>query len=329
MKLNAIRIAVAAVLAPATLAITPATAAEKFPQKPIRIIVPFLAGGAVDTTARLLAQGLDDKLGESIIVENRAGAGGTIGADAVAKADADGHTMLFTAQGPLVINPFLFENLPYDAQNDLDPISIVLEAPNVLAVAPESDIQELADLKQGRDGSDAPRTYATQGLGTTGHITGVMLENASGYPLQHIPYKGFGPVLTDVVGGRVDMLITDTFNIVPRTRSGELRAVAVAAAERSPALPDVPTFAEQGQPDVVAGPWFVLALPAGVPNDVKQTITQAVHEVAQSGELTERITDLGAVSRTTPNPDDAAEFVRSEYTRWGDAIREGGVQPAN
>lgn len=303
--------------------------AAAYPEKPVRIIVPFLAGGAVDVVARELAEGLSREFGQSVIVENRAGAGGTIGADAVAKSAADGYTLLFTAQGPLVINPFLLDSLPYDAQQGFAPISIVLEAPNVMAVRPDSPLRTPADLIQAGSAADARVTYGTQGLGTTGHITGAMIAHATGINMEHVPYKGFGPVLTDVIGGRVDALITDTFNVVPRARSGELRAVAVAAAERSPALPDTPTFAEAGYPSIVAGPWFALVAPADTPEEVQNTLARAVHQVANSGSLAQRINDLGARSRTTPEAADAAAFVDSEYQRWGDAIRAGGVRPAN
>lgn len=320
------RILPALALGLALIAQTPAHAqqpSQQYPHKPVHIVVPFLAGGAVDVVARLMAEGLGKELGQSVVVENRAGAGGTIGADSVAKSAADGYTLLFTAQGPLVINPFLLDKLPYDALGDFAPISIVLEAPNVLAVMPTSEVKQFADMKA----KSVPVTYATQGLGTTGHITGAMIQTASGVEMQHVPYRGFGPMLTDVIGGRVDSLITDTFNVVPRVRSGELRAVAVAAAERSPALPDTPTFSEEGYPTVVAGPWFALVAPAGTPDDVQKTLAAAVHKVSATGELAERIRDLGAISRTTPMPQDAADFVRSEYKRWGDAIQEGGVRP--
>lgn len=320
------RILPALALGLALIAQTPAHAqqpSQQYPHKPVHIVVPFLAGGAVDVVARLMAEGLGKELGQSVVVENRAGAGGTIGADSVAKSAADGYTLLFTAQGPLVINPFLLDKLPYDALGDFAPISIVLEAPNVLAVRPTSEVKQFADMKA----KSVPVTYATQGLGTTGHITGAMIQTASGVEMQHVPYRGFGPMLTDVIGGRVDSLITDTFNVVPRVRSGELRAVAVAAAERSPALPDTPTFSEEGYPTVVAGPWFALVAPAGTPDDVQKTLAAAVHKVSATGELAERIRDLGAISRTTPMPQDAADFVRSEYKRWGDAIQEGGVRP--
>ena len=306
-----------------------APAAASFPEKPVRIIVPFLAGGAVDIVARELAEGLSREFGQSVIVENRAGAGGTIGADAVAKSAADGYTLLFTAQGPLVINPFLLDSLPYDAQQAFAPISIVLEAPNVMAVRADSPLRTPADLIHAGKPANARVTYGTQGLGTTGHITGAMIAHATGINMEHVPYKGFGPVLTDVIGGRVDTLITDTFNVVPRVRSGELHPVAVAASERSPALPDTPTFAEAGYPTVVAGPWFALVAPAKTPKEVQSTLARAVHQVAGSGSLAQRILDLGARSRTTTDAADAASFVDSEYQRWGDAIRAGGVRPAN
>jgi tripartite-type tricarboxylate transporter receptor subunit TctC len=297
---------------------------EHYPTKPIRMVVPFLPGGAVDIMARLIGQHLGERFGQPVIVDNRAGAGGTIGADLVAKSAADGHTLLFTAQGPLVMNPFLMKKLPYDAQTAFAPVSVVAEAPNVLAVSPAMPVRTVREfVAYGKQHPDK-MTFATQGLGTTGHVTGVMMNQRMGLALIHVPYKGFPSMFTDVVSNRVGMLLTDTFNVVPRVRSKELVAIAVAANKRSSVLPDVPTFAESGYPDVVAGPWFSIVAPAGTPMQIRKRLATEVAEILKLPAVAAKFKDLGSETRGS-TPEQFEVFLKAEYKRWGDTIRTGGI----
>jgi tripartite-type tricarboxylate transporter receptor subunit TctC len=298
--------------------------AARYPSKPIRIVVPFQAGGAVDIMARQIGQHLAEKLGQSVVIDNRAGAGGTMGADAVAKAAPDGYTLLFTAQGPLVMNPFLMKQLPYDAATAFAPISVVAQAPNVVAINPALPPRTLAEFIAYGKAHPDKMTFATQGLGTTGHITGVLIGRATGLALTHVPYKGFPGMFTDVVSGRVGMMITDTFNIVPRVRSHELVAIAVSSDRRSSVLPDVPTFAEGGYPDVVAGPWFSLLAPAGTPMALREQLAADIAQILKLPAVVGQLRDLGADPMgSSPREFDA--FYKSEYKRWGDIIRAAGI----
>ena len=303
-----------------------AQAKDAYPVRPVRIIVPFLAGGAVDLVARILGQGLSARLGQNFVVDNRGGAGGTIGADAVAKAAPDGHTLLFTAQGPLVINPFLMKQLPYDPQTAFAPISVVVEAPNVLTVHPPAPFGTVSEFVAYGKANPQSMTFGSQGVGTTGHITGGMITQQTGVQLTHIPYKGFPPMLTDVLGGRVLMMLTDTVNVVPRIKAKELVAVAVAGEKRSTVLPDVPTFAESGYPGIVAGPWFSLLAPAGTPMELRDRLAAEVRRILATPEVASQLTTLGVEVRGT-TPQQFETFLKSEYERWGDAIRASGITP--
>lgn len=295
-----------------------------YPHQPVKVVFPFLPGGAGDMIARLVSENLSQRLGQQFVVENRSGAGGTIGADAVAKASPDGYTLLFAPQGPFVINPFLMKDLPYDPLKAFAPVSVVVEAPNVLAINPQLPFRTVADFIAYAKAHPEKMTYASQGIGTTGHITGAMINKQVGIELTHVAYKGFPPMLADVLSGRVGMMITDTINILPRVRSKELEPIAVAGAKRSPMLPNVPTFAESGYPGVVAGPWFSMVAPAGTPLEIREKLAREIHAVLQIPAVNSRLTDLGVEVRGT-QPKEFEAFLKSEYKRWGDAIRAAGI----
>lgn len=297
---------------------------SQYPVRPVKIIVAFLPGGAVDLVARMVSEQLAARLKQPFVVENRAGAGGTIAADFVAKAAPDGYTFLFTAQGPLVINPFLMDNLPYDAEVAFAPVSVVVEAPNVLAINPSLPFRTVKDFIAFAKKQPEKMTFASQGLGTTGHITGAMINSQAGIELTHVPYKGFPPMLVDVLAGRVGMMLTDTINVLPRIRNNELVAVAVAASTRSPMLPDVPTFAESGYPGIVAGPWFSLLAPAGTPLTLREKLSAEIRAILGVAAVQQRLKDLGVDVRGT-TPQQFEVFLKSEYKRWGDAIRAAGM----
>jgi len=298
---------------------------ETWPERPVRVIVPFLAGGSIDVVARTLAKELSVRYGQQFIVDNRAGAGGTIGADQVAKSSPDGYTFLLTAQGPLVINPFIMPSLPYDAQNAFDPVSLIVYAPNVLVGSPKSGLDSFDAFMSRAKSSSNPLTYGTQGVGTTGHITGALLEQVLDISLTHVPYNGFPPVLTDVMSDRVNLLIADTVNVGERVKTSNLHPIAVAAQKRSSVLPEVPTFAELGHPDVVSGPWFSILAPAGTPSAIRDNLAAAIKQLLDVPEVEERFQSMG-LDKVGSTPDELKAYIAEEYDRWGGVIKKAGIE---
>jgi tripartite-type tricarboxylate transporter receptor subunit TctC len=302
----------------------PAQAKDAWPSKPIHFIVPFAAGGSIDVLARLMGRHLEARLGQSFVIENRTGAGGTVGTDVVARAPADGYTFLFTAQGPLVLNPFLMKRLPYNAETDFAPVTVVAEAPNVLVTNQKFPASNLSELPAFAKSNPDKMTFATQGVGTTGHVTGELINQQIGMGLTHVAYQGFPPALVDVLAGRVGMMIGDTINLVPRIRSGQLRPIAIASAKRSSVMPEVPTFAEAGHPEIVSGPWFAVLAPAGTDIEIRRKLADEMREILAKTEVQEKLKELGVESRgLTPEEFDA--YLKAEYKRWGAVIRKAGI----
>jgi tripartite-type tricarboxylate transporter receptor subunit TctC len=315
-------IAVASLLVPLA---SQAQGRDKYPSRPITMIVPYLAGGSGDLLARMVGQHLTQRSGQTVIVENRVGAGGTIGAAAVAKAAPDGYTLLFTSQGPLTINPFLLKSIPYDGATAFAPISVVVEAPNVLVVNPQMPVSSLKELIAYGKQNPAAMTFATQGVGNTGHITGLIVNQQTGMKLAHIPYKGYPPMYVDVAASRVGMMIADTLLVVPHVRSKELKPIAIAAEKRSSVLPEVPTFKESGYPEIVSGPWFAMLAPAGTPMEVRRYLSNQVKEILKIPAVAERMKELGAEPRGT-SPEEFEAFYKAEYKRMGDIITSAGIK---
>ena len=297
---------------------------DAWPSKPIRFVVPFAAGGSIDVLARLMGRHLEARLAQSFVVENRTGAGGTVGADFVARSPADGYTFLFTAQGPLVLNPFLMKRLPYNAESAFAPVTVVAEAPNVLVTNQEFPVSNFLELRTFAKSNPDKMTFATQGIGTTGHVTGELINQQTGIGLTHVAYQGFPPALTDVLAGRVGMMIADTINLLPRIRSGQLRPIAIASAKRSSVLPEVPTFAEAGQPEIVSGPWFAVLAPAGTSIDIRRKLADEMRHVLGQREVQDKLRELGVESRGS-TPEQFDSYQKAEYKRWGAVIQKAGI----
>jgi tripartite-type tricarboxylate transporter receptor subunit TctC len=309
------------------LLIVPASQAQtrdKYPSRPVTMIVPYLAGGSGDLLARMIGQHLTQRTGQTIIVENRVGAGGTIGAAAVAKAAPDGYTLLFTSQGPLTINPFIMKSIPYDGATAFAPITVVVDAPNVLVVNPQMPVHSIKELIAYGKQNPAAMTFATQGVGNTGHITGLMINQQTGMKLAHVPYKGYPPMYVDVAASRVGMMIADTLLVVPHVKSKELIPLAVAAEKRSSVLPDVPTFRESGI-DIVSGPWFAMLAPAGTPIEVRRFLANQVKEILKIPAVAERMKELGAEPRGS-SPEEFEAFYKAEYKKMGEVISSAGIK---
>ena len=244
----------------------------------------------------------------------------------MAKAQPDGYTLIFTVQAPIVSAPFLMKQMPYDPLTAFAPVALIAEAPNVMLVHPGMPFRTVTEFIAYARTKPNELSYASQGQGTTGHITGAMINQLAGTKLVHVPYKGFPPMLADVKTGRVAMMFVDTINALPRIRSKELIAIAIAADRRSAVLPDVPTFAENGYADIVSGPWFAMFAPAGTPADIIKTLSVEVREALKLPAVAARLRDLGVEVKGS-TPAELAQYMKADYQRWGEYIRAAGVTP--
>ena len=272
---------VAAWLATASLI---AAAAPAYPDKPVTLVVPFPPGGATDTLGRILARGLGERLGQSVVIDNRAGAGTVIGATAVARAAADGYTLLISSNTTFTVNPALREKLSYDPQQNFEGIGVVGTAPLVILAnkaLPVQNVKELVALARSKPGQIS---YGSFGNGTTSHLAGEMLKLITGIDLLHVPYKGSAPAMTDLIGGQVQLTIDTNVAALPMLQAGKVKALAVTTPKRSPSMPDVPTVAEAGYPDYEMVPWIAIVAPRGLPVPVREALTKALADtVADAG----------------------------------------------
>lgn len=315
----------ACVLAAAAALPAPAWA-QRFPERPVSFVVPFPPGGPTDAMARVLATALTEALGQSVIVENKAGAGGNIGADFVARARPDGYTIMFGTSGPLAINRHLYRKIGYDPQTSFAPIIRVGHLPNVLVVNPATragTVQELIAQDRARPGS---LDYASSGNGASSHLAGVLFNKMAGTSLQHIPYKGTGPALNDLLAGQVHMTFTDILTAMPYIKAGKLKAIGVATEKRSQAMPDIPTIAEQGLPGYDVSVFFGVVAPAGTPGDRIETLNAAFRKALGS----ERIRKLFAEQGLEPAPDltpaGLSAFIAQEVAKWKTVVEASGAQ---
>jgi len=312
-------------LAVAALVVATAPGAAEYPDHVVRIINPYPPGGSVDVMARLLAQKLSDEMGQQFIVETRAGAGGNTGAESVAKSEPDGYTLLFTAPGPLVINPTLYRNgLGYDPAKDFAPIALFGTTPLVLMVAnsvPAKNVQELIALAKAKPGT---LDFGSAGIGTTPHLAGELFKTMAGIDITHVPYRGTGPALADLIGGHIQMFFDLLPTSVPQIKAGKVRAIGNAGATRPAALPDLPTIAEQGLPGFSANSWWGFVAPAKMPEPAKARLIAAVKKVLQSPDVIKRIRDLGGEPGNAFGPD-FGTFMQAEAKKWGDVIRKSGA----
>ncbi len=300
-------------------------ARAEYPQKPIKIVVTFLAGGSADVLARIVAPKLEAAWKQPIIVENRAGAGGNLGAEVVARSEPDGYTLMFTPPPPLSINPFLYKNMPFEPEKAFAPVSVLGVMPNILLVAPHVPAKNLKELIAYAKANPGKLTYGSQGVGSTPHLTGVMLAKAAGIDIVHVPYRGFPPVLQDLLGSRIDFAFADASNSLPQIKGGSLRAFAVASPKRFPGLPDTPTLIEAGFPDFQSATWMSFSAPAGTPDAVVQKWREELAKIVQMPDVRARFADLG-VEAWASSSEEMKRHMQSEIKRWGDVIREAGIK---
>ncbi|HVE49250.1 MAG TPA: tripartite tricarboxylate transporter substrate binding protein [Casimicrobiaceae bacterium] len=312
-----------------TLAIVvPAFAQGAFPTKPIRLVVPFAPGGSSEIIARSLAAGMAAHLGQAVYVDNKPGGSGNIAMEEVKRAAADGYTLILGHVGTLAVNPALFGNkLPYDANKDFTPISMVARVPNVIAVNPQklsvTSLKEFVDLAKKQPGKI---NYGTAGNGSAGHLAMEYFKSVAKIDVQHVPYKGTGPMLTDLLGGQIEM----TFNGIPpisgQLKSGKIKPIAVGAAQRVSSFPDVPTIAESGYPGFETSQWYGIMAPANVPQPVLDRLHASIVAALKSKESTQKIVeDGGLIVGDTPR--EFAELIAKEQGRWGTVVRNAGIKP--
>lgn len=303
-----------------------AFAADHYPDRPIRLIVPYAAGGATDIQARLVAQQMTLELGQSVIVINKAGAGGNIGTEFVAKSPPDGYTLLMGGVGTHAINPHLFKNIPYDAMKDFAPVALIGSEPNVLVANPSVTAPDLKTLMAQAKAAPGKFSYASPGIGTSNNLAMEMLKARAGVNIVHIPYSGGGPAVADVLGGQVPLLFINLDIALPQIKAGKLKAYAVSSSERSPLLPNVPTIAESGYPGYVATSWTAMYAPAGTPQPIVDLLNKAVNDGLRKPDVSAHLRSTGF----TPASMTSAQFAawgKQEFQKWGDAVRVSGAKP--
>ena len=312
-------------LAGAALALAPALAgAQAWPTKPVKIIVPFVAGGATDVVARLLGQKLQDVWGQSVVVENRGGAGGNIGADAVAKSPPDGYTLLMTSGSIVTANPYMYKSMPFDAAKDLVPITNVASGPQLIVVTPSLPVRDLREFIAYAKANPSKVNMGSAGVGTQTHLAGENFAYSAGIEMTHVPYKGEAAAINDLMGGQIQLVTPNFSAALAFVREGKIRALAVTSRERMPQLPDVPS-ASDVLPGFENAGWFGLMAPAGTPREVIERVYRDTARVLQADDFKARLAQLGMMP-VGNSPAEFAAAIREESGRWAKIISERHLQ---
>ncbi|MCC2595361.1 tripartite tricarboxylate transporter substrate binding protein [Pusillimonas sp. MFBS29] len=304
---------------------TAVAAEETYPSKPIKLVVPWSPGGATDVLGRMIAKGLTERIGQTVVVENQAGAGGNIGTTSFVRQKPDGYTLLVATSSTNAANPHLYKQLGFDPANDFAPIAFVAKIPNVLEVPKDSKFKSYKELIDYAAAHPGELNYGSAGTGSSQHLAASLLKHLTGTDIVHIPFKGSGPAASALMGGEQLDFMIDTGS-VNQVKAGSLRALAVASEERTAALPDVPTFGELGLPDMIAFAWYGIVAPAGTPDQIVTYLNKEINAVVQSPEVKQHLENMGA---QVPPPEDAASFanfMNSELTRYGDLIKMSGAK---
>jgi len=308
------------------LALAPlaAQAQAAFPSKALTIVVPFSAGGTTDILARVVGQYMAKDLGQPVIVDNRAGAGGNIGAQMVARAAPDGYTLLMGTVGTHAINQSLYKKMAFDPIKDFAPLSRVALVPNLLVANPSQPYKSVKELIAYAKANPGKVSFASSGSGTSIHLSGEMFQQMAGVDMQHIPYKGSAPALTDLLGGQTAIMFDNMPSVIGHVKAGKLRPLAVTTPQRSPALPEVPTIAEAGVPGYSATSWFGLLVPAGTPAPVIAKLNGSILKALADPEVRKKLAEQGAEPHGE-KPEQFAEFIRSETAKWGETVKKSGA----
>ncbi|MDJ1159875.1 tripartite tricarboxylate transporter substrate binding protein [Chelatococcus sp. SYSU_G07232] len=298
--------------------------AETYPARPVRLVVPFAAGGATDVIARTLADQIGKDWKQQLVVENKPGAGSNIGIEQVARAEPDGHTILIASIG-LAVNRYLYKTLGYDPLASFAPVSLICHVPNVMAVPPDSPAKSVQDFIAKARAAPGKLTFASSGIGTSLHLSGELFQRMAGVKLTHVPYRGSAPALNDLMGGRVDVIFDNITSILPQVQGGTVRALAVTSARRVPAAQDLPTIAESGVPGFDVSSWFALFAPAKTPADIVTKLQGASLAALAAPAVRKRLEDLGALVVGSSQAELTAHL-QSEMDKWGKLIAEGGIK---
>ncbi|MGO4278684.1 MULTISPECIES: Bug family tripartite tricarboxylate transporter substrate binding protein [unclassified Cupriavidus] len=306
----------------ALLTVSPAQAA--YPDRPIVLVVPFAAGGPADVMARTLAKSMTTRIGQTIVVENRPGAGGLVGISGVTRATADGYTLGMAGTGAMVYAPFISPKMPFDPLKDVAYLSTMVSTPNLLVVNASSPFKSVADLQAAAKREPEKFTVASAGVGSSTHVVGALFQREAGIRLRHVPYKGGAPAVQDLMGGQVDMFIAEVPAVAHLIKGGKLRALMVTDTKRLAALPDVPTAAEAGLPKVLAAGAYGIVAPRGLPDDVSRKIVDAVTAALRTPDLIEKFAEQGGIAQSS-TPDAYRALIKSEQGRWGPVIKAAGI----
>ncbi|HUL92017.1 MAG TPA: tripartite tricarboxylate transporter substrate binding protein [Burkholderiales bacterium] len=311
------------------LLLATAAQAQTYPSRPLKLIVPFPPGGSTDILARALAQKLSEGLAQAVVVDNRPGAGGSIGAEAAAKAAPDGYTLLMGQLGPLAVSPAIYRSLPYDPVKSFAPVSLMAIVPSVLVVNTSLPFASAAELIAYAKKNPGKLTYGSAGTGSTSHLTTEYFKLATGTDILHVPYKGVGPMLTDLISGQVAMGINGAPAVMPHVSSGRLRALAVTSLRRVPSLPGIPTLDEaagdSGLKGFEANGWYGIVAPAGTPREIVLRLNAEIRRIVATPELRARLDAEGAIP-SADSPEAFGAFIVSEIARWGAVLKRAGVE---
>jgi tripartite-type tricarboxylate transporter receptor subunit TctC len=301
-------------------------AAQNYPARPIRLVVPYPAGGPLDIMARAIGQKLTEAWKQPVVVDNRAGAGGNIGADLVAKSAPDGYTLLMGAVATHAINPSLYSKIPYDPVRDFAPVALVAQVPNILVVnpaVPAKTVQELIELARAKPGS---LNFGSGSTGSTGHLAGELFKTMAGVQMVHIPYKGAAPAMADLLAGQVQLMFDNLASSLPNVKAGKLRALAVTTRARSPAVPELPTIAESGLPGFDLSTWFGVLVPAGTPAEIVARLNAEIVRALNTNDMRERLQKMGAEPLAGNTPEHFAAFIRSEAAKYAKVVKASGAK---
>jgi tripartite-type tricarboxylate transporter receptor subunit TctC len=295
-----------------------------FPDRPVKLVVPFPPGGSVDLSARMVAKDLSERLGQPVLVENRAGAGGSVGSEFVARSTPDGYTLVWGTVSSHATNMTLLPSIKYDAIKDFAPITQLMEQPLLIVVPAGSPISSLDQLVKASRASPGKLTFGTPGIGTTGHLTGELLKRSIGLDARHVAYKGSHPMLTDLVGGQIDFGIDNLPSALAQVKAGRLKALAITSKERSRLAPEIPPLADTANGMVVVA-WQGLFAPAGTPDPVLERLSREVRAILQNPDMRAKLVEMGTTPVGSPRAE-FADYVRAENTRWAEVIRDAGIK---
>lgn len=299
-------------------------AQSPYPNKPVRLIVPFSPGGITDASGRVVAEALSRRLGQQVIVDNRAGASGNIGSQQAALAEPDGYTLLLVPDSNILISPHVYKNLPYDPVKDFVPVAKVGDTALIMVANPAGPIKSLRDVVALAKTQSGGLSYGTSGVGSNSHIVGELFKQRTGANLVHIPYKGGGPAMSDLIGGQLPLVVTAVAGAIPHIKSGKLVPIAVPTTQRSQSLPDVPTFIESGIPEFVYNSWIGLFVPAKTSNPIVERLNKELNAVVTTPEVKERLNGMGIVA-TVSSSERFAEEIKRDIERYGPIIRRAGI----